>query len=153
MPSVIACVLEPTTVSAVATVVIAGLTFFYVCYTAGLLTETKKSSLNQKMPILVLTPIRSVSSGGGLAFEESIVNVGAGPAVDIKFESNGDFDGASFNGVKENFLERPLSVNVLGVHTGDQTTRTFFWKSDNGRSILSNKDFKAKLSYPLCQCE
>lgn len=139
--------LEPTTISAIATIVIAALTFSYVRYTAQLLTETKKSALNQKMPILILTPIRSVASGGGLAFEESVVNVGAGPAIDIKFESNGDFDGTNFNGVKKDLSEYSLAVNVLGVHTGDQTTRTFFWKSDNGRSILSNKDFKAKLYY------
>lgn len=140
-------VLSSTWIQTIATVTIALLTFFYVRYTKALLGATQSGNRDEKMPVVVFRFRETKSEDGSPQVEDRLVNIGLGPALNLRFETNFLVDGQnSFTGLGTNL--RPWSVdNALGADNGDPALQINFFTTIGRSSCLRDPKIHLRATY------
>jgi hypothetical protein len=132
-------------IQAGSTVVLVVVTIAYVILTWRILSASTTSSKDAKMPVLVFRFLEEKDF-----VSERIVNIGQGPALDIRLQSNGVFNNGQLQGFqKGHSLETwPLPIdNSIGPDNGNPALQVCYLISTGHSSILKHPDAELLLTY------
>lgn len=134
-------------IQTVSTIVLVVVTSFYVWLTWRILSASIISSKDAKMPVLVF---RFRDEPEKKYIGERMVNVGVGPALDIRLQSNAVFKDNQFVEFEKGRVLEPWRLpvdNIIGPDNGDPELQVCYFLSQLNTSILKNPDVELLATY------